>query len=53
MLPVSAVAATRPNVILIMSDDQGYGDFSCHGNPDIKTPQMDRLRKESDRKSVV
>ena len=33
----------KPNVILIMTDDQGYGDMACHGNPDVKTPEMDRL----------
>ncbi len=37
----------RPNVILILSDDQGYGDFACHGNPYLKTPHMDRLFSES------
>ncbi|MBL8178177.1 MAG: arylsulfatase [Bryobacterales bacterium] len=48
LLPASAAAAAaRPNVILIMSDDQGYGDFSCHGNGVIKTPNLDRLRKQS------
>ncbi|MEM9166489.1 MAG: arylsulfatase [Planctomycetota bacterium] len=37
----------RPNVILIMVDDQGYGDLSCHGNPVLKTPNLDRLHAES------
>lgn len=37
----------RPNVILILSDDQGYGDFSCNGNPYVKTPHMDTLFEES------
>jgi arylsulfatase A-like enzyme len=39
--------AKRPNVVLIMTDDQGYGDFSCHGNPVLKTPNMDRLASQS------
>src|SRR5262245_10845668 len=34
----SLPAASRPNVIVILSDDQGYGDFSIHGNPVLKTP---------------
>ena len=37
----------RPNVILIMTDDQGYGDLSCHGHPFLKTPQLDQLHAES------
>ena len=36
-----------PNVILIMTDDQGYGELSCHGNPILKTPHMDELHAES------
>ncbi|MEM7697556.1 MAG: arylsulfatase [Verrucomicrobiota bacterium] len=36
-----------PNVIVIITDDQGYGDFSAHGNPVLKTPNMDRLREQS------
>ncbi len=42
-----AAATGRPNVIVIITDDQGYGDFSCHGNPVLKTPFMDRLAAES------
>jgi len=39
----------RPNVIFILSDDQGYGDFGCYGNPYLNTPNMDRLYRESTR----
>ena len=43
----SAAGPARPNVIVLLSDDQGYGDFSCHGNPVLKTPAFDRLHAES------
>jgi arylsulfatase B len=42
-----AERANQPNVILIMTDDQGYGDLACHGNPIIKTPNLDTLHAES------
>ena len=42
-----AAEPSQPNVILIMTDDQGYGDLSCHGNPILKTPNLDRLHAES------
>lgn len=37
------VWADRPNVIVVMTDDQGYGEFSCNGNPLTETPNIDRL----------
>ncbi|MGL4463377.1 MAG: sulfatase-like hydrolase/transferase, partial [Planctomycetia bacterium] len=37
----------RPNVVLVMTDDQGYGDLGCHGNPIVRTPNLDRLSRES------
>jgi arylsulfatase A-like enzyme len=46
-LSVAAHTAKAPNVILILTDDQGYGDLQSHGNPIIKTPAMDQLREES------
>lgn len=36
-----------PNVLLIITDDQGYGDFSIHGNPHLQTPHIDRLGRGS------
>jgi arylsulfatase A-like enzyme len=38
--------ARKPNVLLIITDDVGYGDFGSYGAPDIKTPNVDRLAKE-------
>ena len=42
-----AIERERPNVVLIITDDQGYGDVSVHGNPILQTPAMDRLHAES------
>ena len=46
-LPGLRIPAAQPNVILIMTDDQGYGDQGCHGNPVLKTPNLDQLYRES------
>jgi arylsulfatase A-like enzyme len=39
-------AGDRPNILLVITDDQGYGDLSLHGNPHLKTPNLDRIAKE-------
>jgi len=44
-----ANAQTRPNFVVIFSDDQGYGDLGCYGHPTIKTPNIDRMASEGQR----
>lgn len=43
----AATSQSSPNVILVMTDDQGIGDLGAHGNPWIKTPHMDQFYQES------
>src|SRR3569623_206110 len=40
-------ASPRPNVVLVMSDDQGFGDLGAHGNPKLKTPSLNRFATQS------
>ncbi len=44
--PDSAIADDRPNIVLLLADDLGYGDLSCFGSPAVKTPHLDRIAKE-------
>lgn len=46
MLAPPAEAADRPNFIVVFIDDMGWGDLSCFGNQEAKTPQIDRLAEE-------
>lgn len=39
-------AAVKPNVIIILTDDQGYGDLGCFGGDHVKTPRIDRMAAE-------
>ena len=51
IVPTTVLAAgeaeERPNVIIVMTDDQGYGELSIHGNPIVRTPCLDRLHDQS------
>jgi arylsulfatase A-like enzyme len=46
---VQAQSADRPNVVLIITDDVGYGDIGSYGAPDIRTPNIDSLAKNGTR----
>jgi arylsulfatase len=45
----SPLTGSKPNIILVMTDDQGYGDLGCHGHPFLKTPNLDKLYAQSTR----
>ena len=43
------IAGRRPDIIFVLTDDQGMGDLSCMGNPILKTPHLDRFHAQSTR----
>lgn len=45
--PARVVAAEKPNLLIIIADDLTWSDLGCMGNPDVKTPNIDRLANES------
>ena len=46
MFPDITYSAEKPNIVLVFIDDMGWGDFSCFGNEDAQTPNIDRLATE-------
>lgn len=46
---VAAQAVKPPNIVFVMTDDQGYGDLACHGHPFVQTPNIDKLYAQSTR----
>lgn len=46
-VPAAAASAAKPNIIVVMPDDAGYGDYASLGNPVIRTPAVDAFKKES------
>lgn len=47
--PVLSHAESKPNFIIIFTDDQGYGDLSCYGGTHVSTPRIDRMAEEGSR----
>ena len=45
--PAAAADARKPNIVFILTDDQGYGDVEKHGHPLLKTPNLDALHDQS------
>jgi arylsulfatase A len=46
LLTSSSLAQTRPNFIVVLDDDLGYGDLACFGSKEVQTPNLDRFAKE-------
>ena len=45
-LAASPAFAAKPNIVVVLTDDQGWGDLSLHGNKNLSTPNIDRLANE-------
>ena len=45
-LPAHAADTAPPNIVFLFIDDMGWGDFSCFGNEEAETPNIDRLAAE-------
>jgi len=45
-LQTSKISRRPPNVLILITDDQGYGDLSLHGNPHLKTPHLDSIGQQ-------
>jgi arylsulfatase A len=45
-MPSRVTRRERPNLLFILADDLGYGDLTCHGGPDDKTPVLDAFAKQ-------
>jgi len=48
-LTTTLLAAEKPNIVIVFTDDQGYGDLACYGNEKTKTPRLDKLADEGTR----
>ena len=46
---ICGAAQSRPNLLVIYTDDQGIGDVGCYGHPEVKTPNLDRLARDGAR----
>src|SRR2546423_1324744 len=47
--PFTSAGTRRPNVLFILADDLGWGDLSCYGRPDYRTPHLDHLAQQGTR----